>query len=177
MYTRIPYKDLNSRQKENYNFQKVAARLADYGFNSIRLSDDWQGADFIAVHIDGETFLKVQLKARLAINRIYEGRGVRIAFLLEDDLYLYDHDGLVAHMEQNSRIGADSVTWHQQGKRSWPSPPAWAMIYLSAYRLPAMTQCVPFVSVANAGNRSSPKANDAGAVAVSPAKARKAAAA
>ena len=48
---KIPYKDLNSRQKENYNFQKVAGELADYGFNCLRLTDDWQGADFIACHI------------------------------------------------------------------------------------------------------------------------------
>jgi hypothetical protein len=34
--------------------------LADYGFLTMRLSDDWQGADFIAQHIDG-AFLKVQL--------------------------------------------------------------------------------------------------------------------
>ena len=45
---KIHYKDLNSRQKENYNFQKVAGELADYGFNCLRLTDDWQGADFIA---------------------------------------------------------------------------------------------------------------------------------
>ena len=137
MYHRILYATLNPRQKENYNFQKVAARLADYGFNSIRLTDDWQGADFIAVHIDGETFLKVQLKGRLIIDRKYFGKGIHIAFLLGDDLYLYDHDGLVAHLEQNGLIGTDSVTWHQQGLRSWPSPPAWAVTYLSDYRLPA----------------------------------------
>jgi len=28
---------------------KVAAALADYGYNSMRLNDDWQGADFIAI--------------------------------------------------------------------------------------------------------------------------------
>jgi hypothetical protein len=55
---KIAYTELNSRQKENYNFQKVAAHLADYGFNSLRLSDDWQGADFIACHIDGNMFLR-----------------------------------------------------------------------------------------------------------------------
>jgi len=136
-HARIPYAALNSRQKENYNFQKIAARLADYGFNSIRLTDDWQGADFIAVHIDGETFLKVQLKGRLVIDRKYLGKGLHVAFLLGDDLYLYDHDGLVAHLEQNGLIGAESVTWHQQGQRSWPSPPAWAITYLSDFRLPA----------------------------------------
>jgi hypothetical protein len=137
MYLRINYGTLNPRQKENYNFQKVAARLADYGFNSIRLTDDWQGADFIAVHIDGETFLKVQLKVRLVIDRKYLGKGVHIAFPHGDDLYLYDHDGLVAHLERNRLIGADSVTWHQEGQRSWPSPPAWAITYLSEFRLPA----------------------------------------
>lgn len=36
----------------------AAAHLADYGFNCLRLSDDWQGADFIACHIDGNKFLK-----------------------------------------------------------------------------------------------------------------------
>ena len=132
---RVAYADLNSRQKENYNFQKVAGRLADYGFNSIRLTDDWQGADFIAVHIDGETFVKVQLKGRLVIDRKYSGKGIHIAFLHGDDFYLYDHDALVGFMEANDKIGADSVTWHEKGFRSWPSPPAWAISYLNEYRI------------------------------------------
>lgn len=51
---RIDYAKLNARQKENFNFQKISAVLADYGFVAMRLSDDWQGADFIALHIDGE---------------------------------------------------------------------------------------------------------------------------
>jgi hypothetical protein len=135
MFARIPYTTLNSRQKENYNFQMVAARLADYGFNSIRLTDDWQGADFIAVHIDGETFLKIQLKGRLVIDRKYVGKGIHIAFLYGDELYLYDHDRFVQHLESNSLIGADSVTWHEKGFRSWPIPPSWAINYLADYRI------------------------------------------
>ena len=59
---KIEYKDLNSRQQENYNFHKIAADLAEYGYSCMWLNDDWQGADFIANHIDGDTFLKVQLK-------------------------------------------------------------------------------------------------------------------
>lgn len=50
---RISYNALNARQKENFNFQKVSAVLADYGFVTLRLCDDWQGADFLAQHIDG----------------------------------------------------------------------------------------------------------------------------
>ena len=62
---KVQYEDLNSKQKEIYNFQKVAAILADYGFNCIKLADDWQGADFLAYHKDGGQTLKVQLKGGL----------------------------------------------------------------------------------------------------------------
>ncbi len=44
-FTPIDYTALKPRQKENYKFQKVSAVLADYGFATIRLSDDWQGID------------------------------------------------------------------------------------------------------------------------------------
>ena len=135
MFNRISYFELNSRQKENYNFQKFAARLADYGFNSIRLTDDWQGADFIAAHIDGDTFLKVQLKGRLVIDRKYMGKSIHIAFSHGDDFFLYDHDKFVQHLEINGLIGAGSATWHDGGLRSWPTPPSWALKYLAEYRI------------------------------------------
>ncbi len=48
---RITYDELNSKQKEIYNFQKLAALLGDYGFNCIKLDDDWQGADFLVVPV------------------------------------------------------------------------------------------------------------------------------
>ena len=48
MFQRIDPKGLNGKQKEIYNFQKSAALLADYGFNCIKLTDDWQGADCLA---------------------------------------------------------------------------------------------------------------------------------
>ncbi|MCY4613444.1 MAG: hypothetical protein OXB94_07485 [Nitrospira sp.] len=81
MFKRISYEeDLNARQKENFNFQKVASTLADYGFNCIRLSDDWQGADFLACHIDGKTFMKIQLKGRLTFDKKFRGKDIYIAF-------------------------------------------------------------------------------------------------
>ena len=57
---KVNYNKLNSKQKENYNFHKVAAALAEYGYNSMRLNDDWQGADFIAVNGD-ETIKQILL--------------------------------------------------------------------------------------------------------------------
>jgi hypothetical protein len=38
---RISYTNLNSRQQETFNFQKVSAILADYGYATIKLNDDW----------------------------------------------------------------------------------------------------------------------------------------
>jgi hypothetical protein len=49
-FTPIKYEELNARQQEAFNLQKVSAVLADYGFVTIPLSSDWGGADFIAQH-------------------------------------------------------------------------------------------------------------------------------
>ena len=91
----IEYKVLNARQKENFNFQKLASTLADYGFNCIRLSDDWEGADFIACHIDGKTFMKIQLKGRLTFQKKYKGKDIYIAFRENGKCYIYPHDELL----------------------------------------------------------------------------------
>lgn len=130
----VPYSSLNSRQQENYNFQKVAGELADFGFNCIRLSDDWNGADFIACHMDGETFLKVQLKGRLTINNKYDSREIHIAFLHGDDCYVYPHD------EMRNRIFNLGKVQHAEGWRKtqawdWPTPPKWALEILKDYKV------------------------------------------
>ena len=57
------------QQVETYNFHKAASVLAEYGFDCIRLSDDWEGADFLAHHRDMEITLPVQLKASLVVDR------------------------------------------------------------------------------------------------------------
>ena len=75
MFQRVDYGDLNSRQKENRNFQKVAARMADYGFNCLRLTDDWQGADFIACHSHSPT-LDGMTPKREASNEERFGHGL-----------------------------------------------------------------------------------------------------
>jgi hypothetical protein len=119
VFSRITYAQLNSRQKENYNFQKIAAHLADYGFNCLRLSDDWQGADFIACHIDGNTFLKVQLKGRLSIDLKYSDKDIYIAFCSEGTWYLYPHDEVRDLLLANGLM-AGSKSWDEGGGYSWP---------------------------------------------------------
>lgn len=103
-FKKIAYDKLNARQREQFNFQKIAATLADYGFNCIKLSDDWQGADFLAYHVDGTTTLRVQLKSRVAIMQKYCGKNIWMAFPHDEVWYLIEHDRLV------EKVGANT-TW------------------------------------------------------------------
>ena len=86
----------------------------------MRLSDDWQSADFIAQHIDGETFLKVQLKGRLTFSKKYMGKNLCIAFYYEPDWYLFPHDEVLAKViAGNWLVGTSS--WDDKGGYSFPS--------------------------------------------------------
>ena len=130
---RIRYEELNARQQESYNYQKVSAILADYGFVTIRLSDDWRGADFIAQHVDGTTFLKVQLKGRLTLDRKYEGREIHICFRAGADWYLYPHDSIMEQILASSTItGTKSWT---KGLYTFPSLSRKLRGLLEPYRL------------------------------------------
>jgi len=118
--TRIQYKQLNAKQKENYNYQKLSAVLADYGFVTMRLTADWNGADLIAQHIDGDTILKIQLKGRLTFCGKYIGKGLHLAFPYKGDWYLYPHDELLERVHAMNGIKATSA-WVESGVYTFAS--------------------------------------------------------
>ena len=134
MFKRISYSELKPKQKENYNFQKVAALLADYGFNCMWLNDDWQGADFIACHIDGELFLKVQLKGRLTLDKKYIKKSIYIAFNQDESWFIYPHDELMRKILEQSSV-EDSKSWNEKGSYSWPNVPKKLTPLMSVYRI------------------------------------------
>lgn len=111
-FNKVKYQELNSRQKENYNYHKIASALADYGFDSMRLNNDWQGADFIAVHNDGLQMLKVQLKARFTLDKKYIGKDIKIGFVENDICYIYDHDLMVSNLNERT---FNSKSWQENG--------------------------------------------------------------
>ena len=118
---KIKYTDLNARQQENYNFYKVASTLADYGFNCLRLTDDYNGADFIALHSDG-SHMMVQLKGRWTIDKKYMGKNIHICFTHEGKVYLYNHDDMVNEcMLSNKYVPTDS--WVKKGAYSIKGSP------------------------------------------------------
>lgn len=119
-FTQVSYSNLTAKQQENYNFHIAAAVLARYGYNSIRLTDDWNGADFIAVHNDGH-HLKVQLKGRLYISKRYMGKDLWISFIDQKTkaIYLYPHDATVDTLLQNTNI-AQTESWEgDHGAYGW----------------------------------------------------------
>ena len=115
---KVNYKDLNARQKENYNYHKVASALAEYGFNSMRLNDDWQGADFISVN--GDEMIKFQLKGRFTIDKKYIGKEIYIAFIEEEKIKIYNHDEAVNSIPDNIK---GSESWSKNGSYSWGKTP------------------------------------------------------
>ena len=120
-WVRVDYGSLNARQKEAYNFQKSAAMLADYGFNCIKLADDWLGADFLAYHKDGSQTLRVQLKSRLTIDRKYCGQDLWMNFPARGNWYLVEHDALLRIVGERTTWLSTSA-WTDHGRYSSGSP-------------------------------------------------------
>jgi hypothetical protein len=131
---KIAYKNLNSRQKENYNYQKLSGLLADYGYTTIRLTSDWKGADFIAQHKDGKSYLLVQLKGRLTFAKKYMGRNIWIGFPYKDAWYLVPHDFMVEIIMSLTKRGR-SNSWEKYGGYSFPYLSDAILKTLTSYKL------------------------------------------
>lgn len=120
MFKKVNYdKDLNSKQQEIFNFHKVSALLADYGFNCIKLSDDWHGADFLAYHKDGEDTKKVQLKGRPTVGKKYSNKDIWMAFPIildckNEDWYLIEHDIFLEKVSSFTNW-KNTKSWNDEG--------------------------------------------------------------
>ncbi|EPE6127672.1 hypothetical protein ACSKGD_004550 [Vibrio parahaemolyticus] len=112
--TKIKYSDLSSKQREIFNFQKLAAVLADYGFNCIKLADDWLGADFLAYHKDGEESYRIQLKGRLTIDKKYSNKNLYMAFPIGKDWCVISHDHLVELVDVHTNW-LNTESWLDKG--------------------------------------------------------------
>ncbi len=135
-FKKINYKALNHRQKETYNFQKVSSVLADYGFATIQLNDDWQSASFLAQHIDGYTYLKVQLKSRLTFHKKYLEKNIYICFPNQNNWYLFPHDDLLEFfLEKNNGEINNSKSWMKTGSYTYNSLSKQNTCILEKYKL------------------------------------------
>ena len=135
-FKKIPYEQLNARQQENYDYHKITGKLADYGYSCSRLSDDWQGADFIAIHIDGKSFVKVQQKGRFEVDGLrYKGKKIWIAFRdnHSNRIFIYPHDKALKHVEDGI-TNKNAIFWITF-RRNWNKITKRNMEFLSNYEL------------------------------------------
>lgn len=130
--------ELKPRQKEIYNFQKIASVLADYGFNCIKLTDDWESADFLAYHKDGKQTLKVQLKSDMSIHTKYMKKDLYVVFPIDTIWYLILHDELVKIVGKVTNA-LHSKSWIEKGCFRWPRPSRKLCKKLSTFRLRAIS--------------------------------------
>ena len=84
----------------------------------MRLNNDWEGADFIAVK--GDEMIKVQLKGRFTVDKKYIGKDIFIAFIENNIVKMYDHDEAVNMLPDNIK---KSDSWNNQGGYSWGQTP------------------------------------------------------
>lgn len=135
---KVNYDDLKPKQQEQYNFHKVSGKLAEYGYNCIRLSDDWQGADFFAFRIDGSNPLKVQLRSRTMISRKYQGKDILmclpIGYHPVRGWYLVPHDKL-AEIVGSHTTWPEIDSWVKGGQYSSHNPSAGLRKALMPYRI------------------------------------------
>ena len=106
-----------SKEVETYNFHKAASTLAEYGFDCIRLSDDWTGADFLAHHKPTGQTLRVQLKSCLVVNEKYDP-DLYMCFPIDrmgHRWYLVQHARLMEVVKTYAPSRMDAKLWQQTG--------------------------------------------------------------
>jgi hypothetical protein len=133
----VCYTSLNARQKESYNAAKLGGLLADFGYTCVRLHDDYESGDLLAL-CPGEVH-NIQLKGRLSIAKKYEGKGLLLAFPAPgadaaSEWYVVPHDLLVALAAEHSNA-LTSKDWNEKGLYSWPRLSRRWLALLAPYRL------------------------------------------
>jgi len=128
-YKKIKYESLKPKQQEIYNFQRVSAIFAEYGYSVTLLRDDIEFADFVAVPFLREKITKpifVQLKGGLTLQKKYLKKELYICFFDKKSKawYLYPHDELYFIWKQKKDVEKhDYKVWGESAVPKWAETP------------------------------------------------------
>jgi hypothetical protein len=114
---KINYKELSGKDKESYCHHKMASFFADRGYDSQRLFNDSNGADFIAISFDKKEVIKVQSKSMggTVMDKKYIGKDIYMCYMDNDYLYLYLHDEYIEFAKENMPHFFESKSWIEKG--------------------------------------------------------------
>lgn len=120
-FQKVRFADLSDRLKRNFNYQKVSAVLADYGFATFWISED--GADFLAIHKDGgvRSVRKVLIKEWITIADECRGKDIWIAAPHARGWFIYPHDAMLELIEAVEPFKC-AASWQTDKLHSWQSP-------------------------------------------------------
>lgn len=119
---RLDYSNVvDSKSKEVMNFARIAYFLCKYGFECIKVNSDKHGADRLAYHIEQSKTFQIQIKGRPVLKQEYKGKNLYICYIkqTEKSICFYKHDEALALFEQSK--SANTKSWLENGKYSWPS--------------------------------------------------------
>ena len=132
---KVIYRQLGSKAQEAFNAAKLAAVMGRYGYELTPVRNDDEGADFIAYRA-GEPALLIQLKGRPDIRKIYQGKGLHMAFPTKDsdsgEMYLVKHDDLVKIFAAHS-TAVETKSWRHKGL--YNTTANWVYRHLEPYKL------------------------------------------
>ena len=95
--------------------------LAEYGFDCVRVVNDWRGADFLAYHAEKRITLPVQLKTCLVIDERYSDYPeLYVCFPLDEtrNWYLLEHKRLYEIIKRVAPKWLESAKW-TKGRGYW----------------------------------------------------------
>jgi hypothetical protein len=151
VFKNIKYVDLNDKQKEAFNYQKLSAVLADFGFFTIPLKNDWNGADFLAQDCDGK-FYKIQLKSRLTFDKKYQDEELYICFRDGENgpWYMAKHAELLKKVQEKGKKIESSETWKKNKPYHFPKLDKVLVELLKDYKIPTTDSLLTCGEVENA---------------------------
>lgn len=114
---KIDVAKLTSAQKQVLQYQKISGILANYGYSTIRVTDNCFGFDFFARCLTEEKHIKIQLKGRLTFDKKYLGKDIYICFYENENWYIYPHDILLQEFIEEIK---NTLSWSENGLYHFP---------------------------------------------------------
>ena len=134
---KVIYRQLGSKAQEAFNAAKLAGVMGRYGYELTPVRNDDEGADFIAYRA-GEPALLIKLKGRPEVRKIYQEKGLHMAFPAKDsgsaEMYVVEHDELMELFAEHS-TALETKSWRQKGL--YNTTVDWVYRHLEPYKLMA----------------------------------------